>query len=163
MVRVLLTVAGLDLLYLIALERASLADAAAGAIFAGLFLWWFHRQVFPAAAPRRSAAARVLASVPLIAVGVWRAFASAVSVARASVSRNPGRSAGFVEVPLGDRTRSGTAASALFDSLSPGSVTVEIDEERRVMVLHVMDAADEDAVRADRDRFYQRHQRHAVP
>jgi multisubunit Na+/H+ antiporter MnhE subunit len=48
-------------------------------------------------------------------------------------------------------------------TLSPGSVLVDIDWQRRDMLLHVIDASDPDAVRADLERFYDRYQRRVFP
>jgi multisubunit Na+/H+ antiporter MnhE subunit len=71
--------------------------------------------------------------------------------------------AGCVAVPSGGPPAPATAASALFDSLSPGSVVVDIDTARGIMTIHVMDATDKEALRAERQDFYHRHQRRAIP
>lgn len=70
---------------------------------------------------------------------------------------------GIVLVPLGERTRIGVAVSALSTTLSPGSVLVDIDWGRQVMLLHVIDASDPDEVRAQHLRFYERYQRRVFP
>jgi multicomponent Na+:H+ antiporter subunit E len=70
---------------------------------------------------------------------------------------------GFVEVPIGDRTELGLAVSALATTLSPGAVLVDVDEERGVMLLHVIDASDPAAVVAAHERFYERAQRGVLP
>jgi multisubunit Na+/H+ antiporter MnhE subunit len=160
--RILLTIAGLDALYLVALERVSPGDAAAGALWSALFLWWFHAQV---SAPRRGSqpGIRLEHSPRVFVAALARGFRGAVAVLRGALSRNPARDAGFVEVPIGRRTDAGTAASALFDSLSPGSVVVDIDTARGIMTIHVMDATDKEALRAERQDFYHRHQRRAIP
>lgn len=70
---------------------------------------------------------------------------------------------GVVEVPVGDRTELGVAVTALATTLSPGTVLIDIDRERAVMIFHVIDATDPDAARAAIDGFYERYQRKAFP
>lgn len=162
MIRGILTVAGLDAVYLVVLGRVSAADALAGAVWAALFLWWFHRQVF-AGAPRGAGyVTRLLAAVPLTAVVFARGAHGALRMALAAVRPRPGSRGGFVEIPFGERTTSGAAVSALFDSMAPGSYAVDIDEQRGVMLIHVLDASDEEAIRRDREAFYRRWQRRVI-
>ena len=71
--------------------------------------------------------------------------------------------AGEVRMPIGERTPVGVAVSALCFAYAPGGMVVEIDEEARELVLHVMDARDPAAVVADRERFYERYQRRVFP
>jgi multisubunit Na+/H+ antiporter MnhE subunit len=53
--------------------------------------------------------------------------------------------------------------SALTATLSPGEVLVDVDLEKGVMYLHVLDASDPDAVRAAHAELYDRHQRKVIP
>lgn len=70
---------------------------------------------------------------------------------------------GIVRIPIGDRSDRGIAISALATTLSPGTVFVDVDWERRDMLLHVIDASDPDEVRATLQRFYDRYQRRVFP
>lgn len=70
---------------------------------------------------------------------------------------------GIVAVPFGDRTPRGIAVTGLLIGLSPGSLLLDVDHDRRVMLFHVVDATDPDAVRASIDGFYERHQRRVFP
>jgi multisubunit Na+/H+ antiporter MnhE subunit len=70
---------------------------------------------------------------------------------------------GIVLVPIGDRTPTGVAISALISTLSPGTVMMEIDFAQGVMLIHAIDASDPDQVRADHQEFYDRYQRHVFP
>lgn len=70
---------------------------------------------------------------------------------------------GIVLVPLGERTPIGVAVSALSTTLSPGSVLVDVDWAHRAMLVHVIDASDPDAIRAQHQRFYERYQRRVFP
>jgi multicomponent Na+:H+ antiporter subunit E len=47
--------------------------------------------------------------------------------------------------------------------LTPDTVVVELDEERGEMLLHVIDARDPDAVRAEQLHSYRRRQRRVFP
>jgi multisubunit Na+/H+ antiporter MnhE subunit len=91
-----------------------------------------------------------------IVVGTWQVALVVVGVRRLS---RPG----IVAVPIGDRTPAGLAATALALTLSPGEVLVDIDRSRGVMLVHVIDAHDPDAVRARHDHFYRRYQRGVFP
>ncbi|HAX25338.1 MAG TPA: cation transporter, partial [Chloroflexi bacterium] len=64
---------------------------------------------------------------------------------------------------VGVRTTNGIIVTTWLTTLIPGSAMVEIDEERGVMIFHVLDAADPDAFRSSLDRFYERYQRHVFP
>lgn len=70
---------------------------------------------------------------------------------------------GIVAVPVGDRSPLGVAVTGLLVGLSPGSVLLEVDRDRRLMLFHVIDARDPDRVRARIERSYQRHQRKVWP
>jgi multicomponent K+:H+ antiporter subunit E/multicomponent Na+:H+ antiporter subunit E len=70
---------------------------------------------------------------------------------------------GMVRIPIGDRSERGVAVSALATTLSPGSVLIDVDWQRRDLLLHVIDASDPDAVRERLQRFYDRYQRRVFP
>jgi multicomponent Na+:H+ antiporter subunit E len=75
----------------------------------------------------------------------------------------PLESPGIVQIPIGDRSPLGVAVTGLLVGLSPGSLLLDVDSEHRVMLFHVIDAHDPDAVRARIDTFYQRYQRRVWP
>jgi multisubunit Na+/H+ antiporter MnhE subunit len=75
----------------------------------------------------------------------------------------PLQSPGIVVVPVGDRSPRGVAVTGLLIGLSPGTVLLDVDEQRRVMLFHVIDASDPDAVRAQIDGFYDRYQQRVFP
>lgn len=70
---------------------------------------------------------------------------------------------GIVQVPVGPRSARGAAVSGFVLTLTPGTVLVEIDERRRTMHVHALDASRPDSVRASLDRFYERFQRSVFP
>jgi multisubunit Na+/H+ antiporter MnhE subunit len=55
---------------------------------------------------------------------------------------------GLVEVPLADRTRAEVAMWGLLTGESPDEIVVEVDEQRRTAVVHLLGASDPDGVRA---------------
>ena len=58
------------------------------------------------------------------------------------------------------RTPLGIAVNSLVIALPPGSFMVDVDYEKQVMLIHVLDASDPDAVREGFQEFYRRYQRH---
>ncbi|HEY8467251.1 MAG TPA: Na+/H+ antiporter subunit E [Solirubrobacterales bacterium] len=55
---------------------------------------------------------------------------------------------GFVEIPRDGRSRHNVAFWAVLTGEAPDEVVVDVDEERDVLVVHLTDARDPDAVRA---------------
>ena len=97
---------------------------------------------------RRTGLARVAAD----ALGAYRPAEGFDDVAlRVLGLRAPDRP-GIVAIPIGERTDLDVAAVGLLIALSPGrllvDVDVDVDVERRVMLFHVIDAAEIEAVRA---------------
>ena len=100
--------------------------------------------------------ALLLVQVVEMTVGTW-------DVALRVLHVRPLESPGIVAVPIGDRSPRGVAVTGLLIGLSPGSVLLDVDEQRRLMLFHVIDAHDPDAVRAHIQRLYLRHQRRVFP
>lgn len=63
---------------------------------------------------------------------------------------------GLVEVPVGDRTPAEVAMWGVLTGASPDELVVDVDEERGVLVVHLVDASDPQAVR---DRHAHTHAR----
>lgn len=91
-----------------------------------------------------------------VAAGTWDV---ALRVAHLRALERPG----IVVIPMQERTALGVAVSALAMTLSPGSVFVDLDWRRRIMLLHVIDASNPAAVRAHHRHFYERYQRPVFP
>jgi multicomponent Na+:H+ antiporter subunit E len=154
----------LTLMYALALASFAPWDIAAGLIFSAALLLLFRQFVFEGRpAPPRSLPRRVAAAVPFAARVLMDMAAGTWQVALVILRLRPLRSPGIVAVPIGDCTPTGVAVMALVTTLSPGSYLVEIDWERRVMLYHVLDARDPDAVRAAFQHMYERYQRHVFP
>ena len=164
MTRIVGVVIALAGVYALTLASADPWDLVAGAILGGLIVSAFHRFLFPLPAISPGEVVRRAVFVPpLIAAAVVNVIAGTVAVARVVLSPQGPRKAGFVTIPWGERTETGLAVSAWLDTLSPGSVFIGSDDEARTWTIHLLDASDPDAVRADLERFYQRFQRPVVP
>jgi len=154
----------LVLVYLLALASLDPWDVALGVGLAAGVLVWARRTLSAPSAIGAAVLVGRIARFPLfvgavareIVVGTWQVALVVVGVRRLS---RPG----IVAVPIGDRTPAGLAATALALTLSPGEVLVDIDRSRGVMLVHVIDAHDPDAVRARHDHFYRRYQRGVFP
>ena len=159
-----LRIAGLGLVFALTLASADLVDLALGAAVGGGLLLALRGRLRLGPAghlpplPQRLLWSPVLAGAILadILQGTWDVALRVLHLRRLEQP-------GLVRVPIGDRTERGVAVAALATTLSPGTVLVDIDWERRDMLLHVIDASDPDAVRARLERFYDRFQRKVVP
>ncbi len=160
MIRILAGVAALCLIYVAVLGSADPADVAMGALFGGLALAATRAGTRPVAP---GLARRFLHFFPFAAVVLADVVTGTWHVALVVLGLRPLRSPGIVDVPIGERTPRGLAVSALALTLSPGSLVIDIDETRQVMLVHVIDATDADEVRAKFDQFYTRWQRPVFP
>lgn len=115
-------------------------DAAAGSLL------WRVAAFFPFAA----------AVVRDVVVGTWE-------MALVTLHLRPLERPGIVAVPIGERTPTGIAVTALVMTLSPGEFLVDVDWERGVMLMHVIDASDPGGIRRSHERFYERYQRRVFP
>ncbi len=164
MSRFLLALAALVLVYLLVLASADPWDIAFGVLLAaGLLVatrhFLFARQLRPI--PRLGR--RIVAFLPFLAATFWDIVRGTWRVALVVLHLRPLRHPGIVAVPIGERSPLGIAVTALVTTISPGAFLVDIDDDQRVMLLHVIDASDPDAVREEHQVFYQRFQRHVFP
>lgn len=141
-------------------------DVAIGAGLAAAVLAGFRRFLFGApgaGAPGPSMPTRALWFLPFcwgvtgeVVRGTWQ-------VARVVLGLAPLRRPGIVAVPMGERTRLGAVVSGIATTLSPGTLLIDFDWDERTMLIHVLDASDPDAVRADLQAFYERYQQRVFP
>lgn len=164
MMRALRTAIGLALVYVLTLASTDPVDlalgvglgaAVAGAL-AGRLRLGPEGQVPPPAARLLAWPAFAAAVLADVVQGTWDVALRVLHLR--SVARP-----GLVRVPMAQRTERGVAVSALATTLSPGTVLIDLDWERRDLVLHVIDASDPDGVRDRLQRFYDRYQRRVFP
>jgi multicomponent Na+:H+ antiporter subunit E len=150
--------------YLLALASLDPLDALLGAVVAAALVAVLRPFAFePPPRPLGEVPRRLLAAIPLtlvtlrdITVGTW-------DVALVVLHLRPLGTPGIVAVPIGGRTETGIVATTLLVTLAPGEFLVDVDRERGVMLFHVLDASDPDAVRARMADFYERYQRKVFP
>ena len=68
---------------------------------------------------------------------------------------------GFVEIPRGDRSRTGVALWGVLTGEAPDEIVVDIEDE--VLVVHLLDAGDPEAVRERHRRAHRRNLRKVAP
>ena len=155
----------LTLVYALALGSFGAVDVLIGAGLSAGLLFASRRFVFGESWAGRgpSLLRRTVAFVPFalailreILVGTWE-------VTLVMLRLKPLVRPGIVAVPLGDRTPSGAAVWAVVTGLPPGSFFAEIDRERGVALVHVLDARDPDAFRREQEEFYRRYQSKVFP
>ncbi|MGI9049041.1 MAG: Na+/H+ antiporter subunit E [Rubrobacteraceae bacterium] len=162
--RVLLYLLLLTLTYALVLASFKPWDLAIGVAVSGTLLFLFRRFVFDEhRAGERGVLRRVLAFWPFAAVTAWRVVVGTWEVALLTLHLRKLENQGIVAVPIGERTPLGVAVSALSTTLSPGTVLIDVDWEREVMLIHVIDASDPDAFREGEQDFYRRYQRKVFP
>lgn len=109
-------------------------------------------------------ALRRLVFLPLFFIGVaLEVLRGAARMALVVLGVRDWRRQGVIDVVLGARSSVGISVSALVTGLSPSSVVVDIDYAEGVMLVHVIDASDPDAVQRGLRRFYERFQRAVFP
>jgi multisubunit Na+/H+ antiporter MnhE subunit len=164
MTRFLLSVFGLTLIYSMFLLSIQAWDLAAGAVLSAGLVLLFRRHLFagsPQAVPgigRRLTALLRFAWFVYVDVidGLWQVLVIVVGLRPLALS-------GIVAIPIGERTKSGVAVTAWAMTLSPGSVLIEVDWERRVMLFHFIDATEPEKLRKKIQDFYQNYQRPVFP
>jgi multicomponent Na+:H+ antiporter subunit E len=152
--------------YVLTLSSLDSLDLAAGVVLGAGVLLVFRRLLFSDEGAPLGAAelAGRLVRFPMFAlVVIWEITIGTWRVTQAVTGLRPVRQPGIVAVPIGERTRSGLATTALAITLSPGELLVDIDEQRQLMLIHVLDADDPDAIRARYERFYERWQKGVFP
>jgi multisubunit Na+/H+ antiporter MnhE subunit len=158
-------VIALAAVYALVLGRATTADLLTALVVAVGVRIMVHRFLRATAGSSVSGsptlAWRVL-MLPWFALGVGLEVVKGTIAVMAVVLGRPARP-GVVEVRLYARTPGGVLAGMLALTLSPGSVVIDVDEARRRVRLHVINAADPTAVRTASRRFYRRYQRAVFP
>jgi multisubunit Na+/H+ antiporter MnhE subunit len=159
----LLWVAVLAAVYLLALGSFHPGDLALGLLLAAGLSFGLRGRLERPQGEGPPLAARVAAAPLLLAALLAEVTRGTWDVALRVLGLRPLEHPGIVAIPIGERSELGVAVTGLLAGLSPGSLLLDVDRERRAMLFHVIDASDPDAVRAQLDRFYQRYQRRVFP
>ena len=133
-----------------------------GAVISGALVYAFRSFVFGGRpAPLTGLARRFVAFFPFAVAVVWDVIKGTWEVTLITLHIRPLVEPGVVKVPVGERTPTGVAVFGLVTTLSPGAFLLEASDE--FMLIHVIDASDPDALREEREDFYQRYQRKVFP
>ena len=170
MTRYVTAILMLTLVYALALASFHPWDLLFGAGLSAALLFGSRRFVFGADGTAPSPTSRgltllgrVVAFVPFAAVVFRNILAGNVEVTLVTLGLRPLLRPGIVAVPVGDRTPTGVAVWAVVTGLPPGSFFVDVDRERGVVLIHVLDARDPEAYREEQEDFYRRYQSKVFP
>lgn len=156
-----LVLTGIYLLMLISLNPW---DIAAGLLISTVLVLLFRGPLgLSVATPGPGPAERLRALPPFVIRSAWDVISGAVRVALMVLHLRPLARRHFIEIPFDDDSAAGVALTALLTTLSPGSVLIDIDWERRVALYHVLDDAEPDELRRMYRDLYDRYQRHVLP
>jgi multisubunit Na+/H+ antiporter MnhE subunit len=162
--RLLVSTVLLTVVYALAVASTDPWDVATGAVLALGLTAALRPLVFAGPGrPLRTLPGSLWALLALAGIAARDILTGTWQVALVVLHLRPLASPGIVAVPLGERTRLGTAVSGLLLSIAPGEYLVDVDWERRRMLVHVIDASDPDAIRERLQRIYERHQRKVFP
>ena len=164
MTRYVAAVAVLTLVYALALASFYPLDLLFGAALSAALVFVSRRFLFGDDPVRgTSPFGRAAAFLPFsfailrdIIVGTWE-------VTLVTLHLRPLKEPGIVAVPIGERTPTGVAVWAVVTGLPPGSFFVDIDRERGVALIHVLDSRDPDGFRREQEEFYRRYQSRVFP
>ena len=148
---------GLAAIYLLVLTSLDPYDIAAGLLLGLLVAIVLRPQgeaqmVVRLTGGPRAIAGAILATAGEMVVGTGRVVAFCL--------RPDAHPPGFVEIDSDGRTRTDLAFWGLLTGEAPDEVPVDIDEERGVLLVHLVDASDPEAVRARHHRAHERMERH---
>jgi multicomponent Na+:H+ antiporter subunit E len=161
--RYVAAVALLTLVYALALASFDPFDLLFGAGLSAALVFLSRGFVFQDQGPGPSVLGRVVGFVPFSLAILWQILRGTWEVSLVTLHLHPLAQPGIVAVPIGDRTPSGVSAWAVITGLPPGSFFVDVDRERGVALIHVLDASDPEAFREEQEDFYRSYQSKVFP
>jgi multicomponent Na+:H+ antiporter subunit E len=164
MTRYVAAVVLLTLVYALALASFDPLDLLFGALLSATLVFLSRGFVFGEGSGRGpSVFGRAVAFVPFAFAVLRQILMGTWEVSLVTLHLRPLTQPGIVAVPIGDRTPSGVSAWAVVTGLPPGSFFVDVDRERGVALIHILDASDPEAFREEQEDFYRRYQRGVFP
>lgn len=91
----------------------------------------------------------------MVGVLIWDVIVCNIEVARLVLGREPRITPGFIWLPLDIANIHGIATLTSFITLTPGTVSAALSEDRKYLLIHVLNLKDADAVIADIKRRYE--------
>ena len=163
MIRLLVPTVVLAAIYLLVLGSTKPGDVGTGLVLGALVTVALRPLAFPPGPAEPSRATRVRNFPRLVGALVADITRGTIDVSRYSLGLKTPDRAGYVEIPLGERSQRGAIAWGILTTISPGEVVVDIDEERGVALLHLLDASDPDAIRARHQERWEQLDRKVIP
>lgn len=124
-------------------------------VLTSALMYVFRRQIIPRPMPPTGLALHLIVYVPVL---LWYLFIDILKgtyqIVTITLGLRPLVKPGIVKLPIGAHSPYGVGPVGYFVTLSPGSFMVDIDWEERVMLVHVIDASNPDAVRRDAEKYY---------
>ncbi len=159
----ILAVLLLGLVYILMLGSLDPRDLLVGVIVGGLLIWWQTRghPAEPLTFP--DFARRAVAFVPFVLAVFWTIVTGTWQMSLVVLRLRPSDRGGIIVVPMGERSPSAVVIQGLMETLSPGSVLIDLDWSERLMLIHIMDATDPTGAVRGRQQFYERFQRAVFP
>ena len=167
MIRATLVVLLLTVVFCLTLASFAPWDIVIGAILGSISLLVFHGalpgiQGYPDD-QLPSLPSRIIHFIPFTGITIWEIVIGSVRVAAIVVGLRKLEHPGIVAVPIGARSKFGVVVTGITTSLAPGSILLDVDWDRNMMLVHVIDASNPDQVRADMQDLYDRYQRKVFP
>lgn len=129
------------LLWVVLAPDWSLGSVLLGAVL-GVALPWLTQDFWP----NRPHIARPLTALILVVRIIGDIIVANVQVARLVLGPLDRLTSGFIEVPIEIEDPFVATLFGAILSLAPGTVTIEIDRERKVMLVHVLNLKDREAL-----------------
>ncbi len=167
MIRSAFVVLLLMVVFCLALASFAPWDMVIGALLGSIVLAVFHGAVPAIPGPPGdrvpSWPSRAIHFIPFAGITVWEILIGSVRVALIVMGARKLEHPGIVAVPIGERSKFGVMVTGVTTSLAPGSIVLDVDWDRNMMLVHVIDASDPDQIRADMQDLYDRYQRKVFP
>lgn len=154
---------GVALVYLLVLGSFAPTDIVMGLAISGALLYGTRKLTFLEGPASPNLLRRLLYFFPFALAETWIIIVGTWKVALVTLHVSSVECPGIVAIPIGERTPNGVAVSALCSTLSPGTFLVDVDWERKVMLIHAIDASDPEEVRREHQEFYDRWQSKVFP
>jgi multisubunit Na+/H+ antiporter MnhE subunit len=151
---------GLAAIYLLVLTSLDPGDIVVGLLLGlGIVLGLRARSVdhaehAPLPVMLRAFASMVAGTLREMVIGSWRVVRFCLGASAAP---------GFVEIPRGERSNRGVALWGVLTGEAPDEYPVDVDDARGVLIVHLLQADDPDAVRERHRQAREGSQRHLVP
>ena len=92
---------------------------------------------------------KLIHAIVFVGIYLWEILKSTVRIAALVLTPRPRFSPRFVEMPLDLRDGFPRFLLACLITMTPGSLTVSVDPDRGMLVVHLLDAPDPDAAVAE--------------